>query len=131
MVGCTQTCPKCGGSGRILDGVYSALGDALHVLLQQPNPHMVNRLVSVLREGKERKKSPDQIRADIEKTAPELRTLADCLPHNRTELYVVIALIISSLALVIPHCGSKPTQQEVNQYIDNSINLIYRSGSGE
>lgn len=133
IVGCSQTCPQCGSEGKILDGNYSALGDALLVLLRQPNPDLAKVLVSVLQQGAKRQESREEICAKIQKTAPELQSWGDCLPKTRNELYAFIAIILVLLGIVI-RCWSsntEPTQQVINQYIDNSFNIIYRRGSGE
>jgi len=130
-------CPRCGGNSKILDGVYSALGNTLHILLQQANTGLLKQLVPVLDEAAKRQLSRDTIRARIEETTPELRTIGDCLPETRTELYAFIAILLTLLAMLIAVVGHKsgdktePSQQVINQYIDNSLEITYRAADSK
>ena len=124
-------CPRCGGWGRTLDGVYSALGNVLHLLLQQPSPDVLKQIVPLLSEGVKRHLPRDEIVANIEQTTPELRAIGDSLPTTRSELYAFIAILVAVLGMLLADWRDKPedrteaTPQVINQYIDNSIELIY------
>ncbi len=133
IVACSQTCPKCGGMGRLLDGVYTALEDVLHVL--PLNTDLLKRIVSVLEEGKERQKSRDQIRADMEEVSPKFGRFTGSL--KETDLYAILKLIIPVLTLLILHCDNEtkptpqPTTQVIKEVIDMSVTNIYLEECGE
>jgi uncharacterized protein YecA (UPF0149 family) len=57
---------------------------------------------------------------EIEEQLPELSSLKDILPKTRAELYAFLAIIISTITLLLSQASSGETQKiEVNNVINN------------
>lgn len=124
--GCTAgPCPKCGGTTVILDGVYSAVGGALHALVGRQNIDLLKRLRDTLQEAKQENLGLTEVKERIRETSPELSSVADCLPKTRGELYTVILILIALLNLLIMSGKDNFSEQEVNNYYDTTINNVY------
>ena len=130
-------CPRCGGKGTILDGVYSALDNVIHALLGHPTPELFARLARILDEATRQKLPRDAIVDNIEQQAPELRGIGKYLPQDCTQLCVLLGIIGAAIAFVAsayrnqPNEKPQPTPQIIQEYIDNSVNLFYTRQHGE
>ncbi len=80
-------CPKCGGNGRILDGVYNAVGNAIEAFIGQQDLNDLKQLLAVLELAKKEQWGREEVIANINKSTPTLAKIADWLPKSRTELY--------------------------------------------
>ena len=136
ITGTTAICPKCAATGKILDGVYQTLDNAVYVLLRHPNPEVLRPFISILqgsryrllRDGRER----DNLADKIKDATPELQSIGDALPKTRTDLYAFVSMLIAAAIFLNSDCLSKPAEKpqptiEVKQhYIDKSITHIYK-----
>jgi hypothetical protein len=88
-------CPKCGGMGRIPDGVYNFIDQTIH-LVSGPATTIrdLQRLVQLLENARAQKDSGEEIARKIEKEVPQLASVRDLLPKTRTELYAFITLFL-------------------------------------
>jgi SEC-C motif len=114
-------CPVCGGMGHIPDGVFNFVGNTIEILsAPQRTVDELSRLATILREAREKKRSPEEVAQTIRKELPELSGLADLLPKTRAELYAFLALIVAVVALLSQSGGgdSKSTNITVNQTIN-------------
>jgi hypothetical protein len=129
-------CPHCGGTGRILDGAYSALEGVIHSVLGHPTLDLLERLEKIVAEAQAKKLPRDQIIERIEQQTPELSGLSKYLPQDFDHLCKAIALLGALAAFMITECRKQsdqkiePTPQIVQQYIDNSVNLFYSQQQG-
>lgn len=114
-------CPACGGKGHIPDGVYNFIGNTIE-LLSGPSRTVaeLERLASIIKKAKERNSSYNDVAKEIEEQLPELSSLKDILPKTRAELYAFLAIIISTITLLLSQASSGETQKiEVNNVINN------------
>ena len=87
-------CPKCKGGGKILDGVYTAIGEVVRFFTGKHRVEDIKRLRAVLELAKKQQLGREDIISRINQTTPELSTFTDCLPTTRLELYAFLTLII-------------------------------------
>ena len=107
FVGCVSgPCPKCGGDGRILDGVYNAIGNAIEAFVGQQNVNDLKRLLEVLEQAKGQPAKQEEIIADIEKVAPKFSKLAAAVPKSWSDL---LAFLIISSWIIKALIGSAET----------------------
>ena len=100
--------------------MYSALDDALDIILRPKDSDLLKRLLPILENARATSLTYRELAKNIETATPELRRLVDCLPKTRDQLYAFLALL---LAVLVVLRGSAPTKQEIHQHIDNSIHL--------
>ena len=128
-------CPKCGGNGKILDGVYNAVGEAIEAFIGQQNIEGLKRLLSILESAKESQLKHEEVVANIKQAAPEFSNFTDFLPKTRAELYgflVVIIMLITSLLSSEKKSFDKHELKEqmkitINSYEENTINNYYEA----
>lgn len=114
-------CPVCGGTGHIPDGVYNFLGNTIE-FLSGPSRSIVEleRLAALLERAKTSNATSQAVAKEIDESIPELSSIKDWLPKNRSELYAFIALLLSALSLMINQSESgEPSKVEVNTVINN------------
>lgn len=114
-------CPACGRMGHIPDGVYNFIGNTIE-LLSGPGRTVseLERLANILKAARDKGASLDQIKSEIHKNVPELSSLKDILPKNRSELYAFLALILSVISILLSQMPSKqPSRVEVQSIINN------------
>ena len=117
-------CPACGAMGHIPDGVYNFVGNTIE-LLSGPARSVseLRQLATILSEARKKNASLEEVKKEIEEEVPELSSLKDILPTNRSELYAFVALILSVIALVL----SQPSSKGANKVeINNVINNVYK-----
>lgn len=117
-------CPACGGMGHIPDGVYNFIGNTIE-LLSGPARTIseLERLAQVLKKARKNNASLQEISEEIEAQVPELSSIKDILPKTRTELYAFIALIISTISIILSQGASN---EGSHIEINNVINNIYQ-----
>src|SRR5262252_3728634 len=99
-------CPRCGAMGRIPDGTYNVLGNAIHVLAStQRSASDLRKLADAIQRARDNNASPEEIKRTIKEQAPELRSLADTLPQTRNELYAAITLLCTVILTVATVIG--------------------------
>lgn len=114
-------CPVCGGMGHIPDGVYNFLGNTIE-FLSGPSRSIaeLERLAALLERAKTSNASSQAVAKEIDESIPELSSIKDWIPKNRSELYAFIALLLSALSLMINQSDSgEPSKVEVNTVINN------------
>ena len=114
-------CPVCGGMGHIPDGVYNFLGNTIE-FLSGPSRSIaeLERLAALLERAKTSNATSQAVAKEIDESIPELSSIKDWLPKNRSELYAFIALLLSALSLMISQSESgEPSKVEVNTVINN------------
>jgi hypothetical protein len=117
-----ENCPKCGGTGHMVAGVYNVVGDTLE-LLQGPERTVseLERLAQILREARQRNASAEEVKETIQQEVPNLSRLADLLPRTRGELYAFLALVLTAIQLII---GTVSAQGVNIQDVDVDINQL-------
>jgi hypothetical protein len=62
----------------------------------------------ILENAQEHSAKAEEVKADIERETPEFASLTDLLPRNRAELYAFIALILTTIQMLLPTSGNIP-----------------------
>ena len=119
-------CPRCGGNGRILDGIYDALGNTIRVLLTSNRSiEQLETLRHALKTARESKASRQEIGDTIKAHTPELQQIADALPQTRVELYAFITMLGVILTAIIAASGvfqkKGPTDAEINAMVEKAV----------
>lgn len=116
-------CPSCGATGHVPDGVFNFINNTIELLSgPQRTIAELQRLAQVLRAQQRRGASAEEIQSTIRHEAPELASLADTLPGNRSELYAFLALFLTIIGLVST-CWerSEDPKIEINQVINATV----------
>ena len=104
-------CPQCGSSGAILDGAYGAFYEVTERLLSgRMTQARLGEIISSLESLRDKK--PENGPEEIQKAAPELQRLRDCLPKKRTELYAFLAILIALFIQLKDTCGGSTTDAD-------------------
>ena len=114
-------CPVCGGMGHIPDGVYNFIGNTIEFLSgPKRSINELEQLATLLHRARTSNVSTDALARELDESIPELASIKDWLPKTRTELYAFIALLLSTLTLIISQIQSgEPSKVEVNTVINN------------
>lgn len=118
-------CPRCGGNGHVPDGTYNFIENTIELLSgPQRSKNDLQRLAEILRSAQARGASAQEIKEQVRKEVPELKSLADALPKTRAELYAFIAIILTILTLVLTEVRrGKDQKVEINQVINQITQL--------
>lgn len=88
-------CPKCGGIGHVPDGVFNFVGNTIQVLsAPERTIEELTRLARIIHRAKANDETREQVASHIEKELPSLAGFVKLLPHNKIELYGLLALIL-------------------------------------
>jgi len=109
--GVSSRCPRCGGVGKVPDGIYNVLGQVVELLAgPKSSAEQLRKLQVVLKAARAKQQEPEQVRKAILATAPELTGLASALPNTRVELYSFITIVLTLLALLVSaYAALKPS----------------------
>lgn len=110
--------------------VYKKLSRALKKLQpvlsilesSQRSAQELTKAAQILRNAKRKGATTEEIYASIRTQLPELSSLADVLPRNRTELYAFIQLILTAIMFLIASFVSKDGTQVTINRATNVIN---------
>jgi hypothetical protein len=107
-------CPRCGGWGRIRDGVYDFVDGAISAI-RAVDPTRLVPVRDVLRQAKDERITPEQAAEQIVVSVPELESLVRAMQSWRDPKWWIMALL-AVLAVVIPlltqHDGSLSADEQ-------------------
>ena len=117
----SNPCPACGGTGRVLSGVYNIVGDTLE-LLRGPE-HTVSEL-DWLREARESGASAEEVGSTLRREfpgwGPKLAKLL--VPKTPADFYALLAVILAAISVILQaRQAGQTTNIEANQVINNTI----------
>jgi len=119
-------CPKCGGMGRIPDGIYDFIGDSIELLSATSySVADLNRLKSIFADARSREATFNDIKSQVKQEIPVFEKVTDLLPRTRNDLYAFIMIILTIISLVITARNRKETPKiEINQVINNIHQVV-------
>jgi SEC-C motif len=118
-------CPVCRQPGSVPDGVLAFVGNANEILSEPRTELELAQLATILTEACGKWTSPDQVVARIKEELPELSSMAELLPVTRDGLYPRLALIVSSISLLLQ---SKQRGDDVTRVsVERTIEHIFSS----
>ena len=127
---CTSMpCPKCGGTGKILDGVYRNILGAVEVFIGQQNINDLKLLLEVLELARKKQWSQEEVISNIKKKTPMFVKLAEYFVKYRTDLYAFLTIFIMIINMLINSGKSNFTKDELLQHIEVTINNYYDSNN--
>ena len=95
--GVKSPCPVCGGYGRILDGAFSFVGDAIKVLSDSQQTFAdLSRLKTMLDEAREKKEEPEVTTKKVRELFPALFNMLPSDPSLRAA-YIGITLTLITM----------------------------------
>jgi preprotein translocase subunit SecA len=110
--------------GHVPDGVFNFVGSTIEILsAPKRTVEELTRLAAILREARDERQTPEQVKARIEKEVPALAKLGELLPKNRGELYGFLAVILAAIPLFMqPPAPSQqsPVTVTINQVINQA-----------
>jgi len=119
-------CPVCRQSGSVPDGVLTFVGSANAVLSTPQRSELeLAQLATILTEACGNWTSPDEVVARINQDLPQLSSIAGLLPVTRDGLYPRLALIVSSISLLLQSRQRGDDAQSVT--VDRTIEHIFGS----
>lgn len=94
-------CPACGGTGNIIDGVYSAATNSAKLFFSPTTKiNDLLKLQYIIEKAKKEKYSTEQLSSSVKEEVPELLSLNDWLPKTRMELYAFLGIILTILTII-------------------------------
>jgi hypothetical protein len=122
-------CPKCGGKGRILDGVYTAVGGAIEAFVGPQDFSVLKKLSVILETAKKEGSTRDKVISEIKETCPSFSKWSGFLPHDRTELYAFCMLVIMFIDTLLGLGKTDLNKNELTQQLEVTINNYYEGSA--
>lgn len=117
LVGCTTTCPKCGGVANFGDGMFVEVsGQAELVNGPELTKSMIDRLRGVYREAQSNNLTSAEIVSAISEISPEIAAKITKLDLPKAFLLLLMVWMIKSVSLDI--------SLDLNKVIDQVANLV-------
>lgn len=114
-------CPVCSGTGHIPDGVYNFIGNTIE-FLSGPERSLIElkKLASILERAKNNNFDSKSIAREVDEEIPELSSIKDLLPTNRSELYGFITILLTIISMIMSQTQSSSSSKiEINTVINN------------
>jgi len=112
-------CPRCGGMGRVLDGVFNITADTIEILLAPEVTHsQLDRLANILKHAAKNSVDADKLATELAEKLPEL-SLGNYIPKNATELIAWLTFIL--LAIQSISQLTKDDRPDINVILNQSI----------
>jgi len=122
-------CPNCGGNGRILDGVYNAVGNVIEAFIGQQDTSHLRQFLAVLELAKKEEWGREEVGSNITRTTPTFKKVVDWLPKSTTELYAFIVILIMLINTLIASRKGNFTKDELLHHTEVTINNCYEANS--
>jgi hypothetical protein len=111
-------CPTCGDMGRVPDGVYDFLANAIRVVgAPGRSTDDLQKLISILQEAQQQDLSPDEVETKVRDELPAFLGLFSLLPSNKNEFYGFISMLATVAALLVGLAQSRG-QEPSHVHID-------------
>lgn len=108
------SCPQCGGTAPLVNGVYNTIGDTIEIIKSQDfNEEELKTLTNILQRAIRLNTPAGQIRELIEKEVPKARGLNKFIDDNRG-LAIILPILLSVLAIIMPYIKSPSNNDDIN-----------------
>ncbi|MFT5702450.1 MAG: hypothetical protein ACI8ZB_005370 [Desulforhopalus sp.] len=127
-IGCISgPCPRCGGNGKIPDGLYKIINDNIYAEIKNvADLNLINRALELIRSDICSNKSHKEIKRNITEKVPELACLWDLIPRTRMEAYTIIGIIMATLtAFLAPSSCSKSNEEHKSEVFNQAVQNVY------
>ena len=117
-------CPKCGGMGRVPDGVFNFIGNTIEILsAPQRTISELLRLQAILRDARIKSESKEAVASRLSSELPTLLLLAKLLPENKSELYGFLSVVLAAIPffLATPAKDAQGVTVNINQVIEQTF----------
>lgn len=119
-------CPHCGATAHVPDGTYNFIGNVIEFLSgPKRSASELERLATILRAAQQRQASIEEVRNEVAKEVPTLRSITDLLPTTRSELYAFISILLVVLTLILGELRRGETPKiEITQVINQITQVV-------
>jgi len=94
-------CPRCGGMGSVIDGVFNVTGNIIEILSAPTRTiDQLQKLAGIIKSAAAEKKSSEEIAKDIKNEVPELSAVAGYIPTNAAELVAWLTFILLAIQTI-------------------------------
>jgi len=110
-------CPKCGGNGKIPNGIYSNFEDKIFALLEDVNDvSLLQKISKTIERDLKRDISPKKIKKKLVKHFPKQKNKWSLIPETKQEAYeaIKILLAIITAAIAIGSCSKEHRETIIN-----------------
>lgn len=120
-------CPGCHNMAPIPDGLFNFVNDSIEIInAPKTTVEKLEYYKSLIKKLKDNKANYNEIKSELEEKAPELNSLINLLPKNRSELYAFLALILATISFTLDHGNNKEEPNQINvSNIINHYNINY------
>lgn len=121
-------CPACGGTGRILDGLYEFAGDALRSFTAT-TPYSalhIQRLIRVVKRAQRGEATAQDIADSIQRDAPDLAAVAQRLlvPKTAGDFYAMLAVLLAILLYLLTHGDNTMSTEDVEKVTHDVVEQV-------
>lgn len=114
-------CLRCHNMAPIPDGLFNFVNDSIEIInAPQTTVEKLEYYKTLIKELKDKKADYNKVKSEIEEKAPELNSLINFLPKNRSELYTFLALILATISFTLDRGANKQEPNQIN--VNNVIN---------
>lgn len=120
-------CPNCGGLGRVPDGIFEVVHDAIRLIVSQDRGRDdMQRLTSVLADARRAHAEPAEVIRRLDDQAPEWHGFSDfmskyVLPKNAGEFWTIIGVIIAIVAVFISMGGAPMDEKTITTVVQKAV----------
>lgn len=110
-------CPRCGGTGRIPDGLFDFIGNTIRVLAgPEQTVDALQRLQVIVEDARQQGIDPRQFADAVEKQVPELGSLVRQLliPRTAGDFYTFLSFLVAAILLVLSLKQQSPSVTNIN-----------------
>jgi len=115
-------CPKCGGTGKIPDGLYDAFESKIFAFLSHENDiDLFRKITETVQRDLKRYISPKNIKKKLNKQFPKHKNTWSLIPESKLDAYAVIQIILAiiSTAITVGSCTKSNKETIINQTYNN------------
>jgi len=116
-------CPKCGGVGKIPDGIYSVIeGQIFATINNALDKALLDKIKTTIQRDLSRDKSPKNIKKTLNKTFPKQKALWSLIPKEKHDALWFINYILqaaAAVAIIVGTTHAVMSDEEKNTVINN------------
>ena len=114
------------------DGTYETVGNVIKLLAgPQKTIAQLRAIAGTISAAREVVARPEASVEKIKREVPELASIADALPRNRTELYGFLTVLLMAISTIIAAAAmfrdQGPSDVEVERMIEETIERAFRN----
>jgi hypothetical protein len=126
FVGCTEECPRCGGTAEVLDGTYDFVGDTVRLIAGPAATIETFRTIAAVLEGyKSGRKSAIETKQEIEQVAPTVGEWLGKVGSDPTflgaSLQALAAIMAALIGLYAVLAAGGTSNEELRKAVEDAL----------